>query len=237
MSLKYILLSILIHTVLFLTAIYFYRLDRKNENRKENPIFFELIEETLKKEEKAETKEDAPNEEKPTAKNLDRKQTNEEKPPKDESREVQTKIPFSETPADKEPLRQKPAPPPIKTEKEKPRPIKKNIEKPVEESIKSPQQPETEKAKVVSAPSPIGKIIPVYPRNARRKGYEGKVVVEIEVSNIGSVVKSKIISSSGHKELDNAAIRAVNKAAFSPATENGVSIQGKLRIPITFKLK
>jgi protein TonB len=229
---------------LFAVAIYFYSIDKNQEIKKESPIFFEVIEETLKKEEtaKEELKEETIKEEKPEIEKTNKEKADEEKAAEENPEEKEVKeeqiekaLPISHT--TKEPAQPKPSPAKIDSEEKKPQPIKENVEKKLVESVKTPQETTIEKAKIVSSPSPVGKIIPIYPRSARRKGYEGKVIIEIEVSSLGSVVLSRVISSSGHKELDDAAIKAVNKATFSPATENGVNIQGKLRIPITFKLK
>lgn len=94
-----------------------------------------------------------------------------------------------------------------------------------------------EQAKVVSDPVALNKIVPVYPRLARRKGHEGSVVVDVSISQDGSVSEANVFSSSGHKELDAAAIDAVRNAKFSPATENGASVDGRLRLTLDFRLE
>ena len=94
-----------------------------------------------------------------------------------------------------------------------------------------------EQAKVVSDPAALNRIIPVYPRSARRKGHEGCVTVEILVEEDGHVSEAGIVSSSGHAELDSAALGVVRTARFAPATENGVAVRGRLRLPFNFKLE
>ena len=94
-----------------------------------------------------------------------------------------------------------------------------------------------EQAKVVSDPAALNRIIPVYPRSARRKGHEGCVTVEILVDEDGHVSEAGIVSSSGHAELDSAALGVVRTARFAPATENGVAVRGRLRLPFNFKLE
>ena len=42
-----------------------------------------------------------------------------------------------------------------------------------------------ERAKVISDPVALNKIIPTYPRSARRKGHEGCVMVEVSVAADG----------------------------------------------------
>ena len=74
-------------------------------------------------------------------------------------------------------------------------------------------------------------------RSARRRGYEGCVTVEILVEEDGHVSEAGIVSSSGHAELDSAALGVVRTARFAPATENGVAARGRLRLPFNFKLE
>ena len=94
-----------------------------------------------------------------------------------------------------------------------------------------------EQAKVMSDPVALNKIIPVYPRSARRKGHEGCVTVEISVAEDGHVSGAEIVASSGHAELDSAALGAVRTAKFAPATEDGTSVTGRLRLTFNFKLE
>ena len=94
-----------------------------------------------------------------------------------------------------------------------------------------------ERSRVVSEPRALNKIVPVYPRSARRRGREGIVMLEISVSDSGEVSDAAVIEGSGHKDLDSAAVSAVHTARFAPATEDGVKVQGRLRLTFEFKLK
>jgi protein TonB len=96
---------------------------------------------------------------------------------------------------------------------------------------------DVQQAKVVSAPMALNRIVPIYPRSARRRGQEGVVTLEITVSDSGAVTKADVIGSSGHSNLDHAAVSAVNTARFAPATEDGVRIEGRLRLTFEFKLR
>lgn len=58
---------------------------------------------------------------------------------------------------------------------------------------------------------------PVYPPTARAVRAGGKVVVEIEVSPQGSVVKAEAVS--GHPLLRAAAVAAARQAKFKPSPE------------------
>ena len=94
-----------------------------------------------------------------------------------------------------------------------------------------------ERAAVVSDPIALNRIVPVYPRSARRKGHEGVVTVAISVAEDGTVAHAEVVSSSGYEELDNAALSAVRSARFAPATSDGVSVRGELRLTFDFRLK
>ena len=93
-----------------------------------------------------------------------------------------------------------------------------------------------ERARVVSDPVALNRIVPVYPRSARRKGHEGVVTVEISVASDGAVSDVALVSSSGHRELDEAASSAARSAHFAPATDNGECVSGRLRLTFDFRL-
>ena len=93
-----------------------------------------------------------------------------------------------------------------------------------------------ERARVVSDPVALNRIVPVYPRSARRKGHEGVVTVEISVASDGAVSDVALVSSSGHRELDEAASSAARSAHFAPATDDGECVSGRLRLTFDFRL-
>ena len=77
---------------------------------------------------------------------------------------------------------------------------------------------------------------PVYPLGCRQRGEEGTVVIEATVLPDGRAGTVAVIASSRYPELDRAATRAVERAAFNPATENGRAVEAQARITIVFKL-
>lgn len=83
----------------------------------------------------------------------------------------------------------------------------------------------------------IGKAIPTYnpkphyPGVARRRGYEGKVVLEVEVLATGKVGQIKIAKTSGFEVLDRAALKRVKTWTFRPGRKQLVTV------PIIFDLK
>lgn len=94
-----------------------------------------------------------------------------------------------------------------------------------------------EQSRILTDPRALNKIVPVYPRSARRRGREGVVMLEIAVSELGTVDEVAIIEGSGYKDLDSAAISAVRTARFEPATEDGNQVSGRLRLTFEFKLR
>ena len=72
----------------------------------------------------------------------------------------------------------------------------------------------------------------VYPRIARRRGLEGKVVVSFVICKDGTVHEIKIVESSGHKILDKNAVACVNRAAPFPPPPT----RAELVFPITYML-
>ena len=78
---------------------------------------------------------------------------------------------------------------------------------------------------------------PPYPRIARRRGYEGVVVLKVEILPSGWVGDLRVKRSSGHHILDKSALKTVKKWRFIPAKrgEDPIRIWGE--IPIKFELK
>ena len=70
----------------------------------------------------------------------------------------------------------------------------------------------------------------VYPGEARRRGLEGAVVVEIEFDGNGKAVNEKLIQSSNIETLDLSVLKAVSKSKLVP----GEDLSQQLKV--TFKL-
>ena len=77
---------------------------------------------------------------------------------------------------------------------------------------------------------------PPYPSLARRKGYQGQVVLHVNVSAEGNCTGVVILRSSGYALLDRAAAKAVREWAFEPATRKGIPVAAAADIPIRFVL-
>jgi len=75
-----------------------------------------------------------------------------------------------------------------------------------------------------------------YPSLARRRGYEGSVVVRLLVSRTGVVDKVEVVESSGYRVLDRAAAQAVKRWLFRPALDRGRPVPYPLRHKFRFRL-
>ncbi|MCY7355653.1 MAG: energy transducer TonB [Lysobacter sp.] len=79
---------------------------------------------------------------------------------------------------------------------------------------------------------------PVYPRAALRDRLTGTVMLEVLVDIDGRPLDVKIAQSSGHRELDRAALEHVLKRwTFRPAMKNGQAVQATGLVPIAFNLR
>ncbi len=77
-----------------------------------------------------------------------------------------------------------------------------------------------------------------YPRIAKSRGWQGKVIIQFNLDRNGNILSKNIIQSSGHKSLDKAALKMAEKAAPFPKPPS--VLQGdrfNIKVPIPFKLK
>ena len=78
---------------------------------------------------------------------------------------------------------------------------------------------------------------PNYPRLARKRGYEGTVVLEVLVNQRGSVKDLHVFKSSGHTMLDKVAVTSVKGWLFEPGMRGDKTVEMWVCIPICFQLK
>jgi TonB family protein len=88
-------------------------------------------------------------------------------------------------------------------------------------------------------PSAIQNPMPLYPEKYRNSGIQGVVVLEVSINEFGIVSDIKVTKSlmKGDDGLDVAAINAVYKWKFRPATLDNKPVNSKVNIPISFSLK
>lgn len=115
--------------------------------------------------------------------------------------------------------------------------------------VATPVAPAAPVAPVVSAPAPVvvtepdykaaylNNPRPPYPMVARRMGWSGKVVLNVEVLAEGSCGELSIFKSSGHDILDKAAMQTVKSWKFTPARRGGQPVTQWFKVPIQFSLE
>jgi len=81
-----------------------------------------------------------------------------------------------------------------------------------------------------------GNVAPSYPESARRRGEQGRVMLRVTVSSEGSPMDVSVADSSGHPILDEAAVSAVRRWRFTPATQAGRPLVATAEVPVVFHL-
>ena len=132
--------------------------------------------------------------------------------------------------ARQEALRERPSTKETEPEKLPPSPIK-------QDDATGRKQPDRRGDSTLAIPHQEGNPKPLYPEIARRRGYEGTVRLEVEVSASGGVKKVRVKQSSGYEVLDRSALDTVKEWRFIPARFGGMPVKSTVIVPITFKLK
>jgi protein TonB len=78
---------------------------------------------------------------------------------------------------------------------------------------------------------------PHYPRLARRRAYQGTVVLEVLVDQYGNVSDLRVWKSSGYQILDSSAMNAVRSWLFEPGMRGNEKVAMWVRIPVRFQLE
>ncbi len=93
--------------------------------------------------------------------------------------------------------------------------------------------------------APVTYALPIYKRNippqypllARRRAYQGTVLLEVLVKKDGKAGSIRLARSSGYEILDKAAITGVKDWLFQPAKRGDELVEMWVEIPIRFQLK
>ncbi|MDX1498233.1 MAG: TonB family protein [Salinisphaeraceae bacterium] len=79
---------------------------------------------------------------------------------------------------------------------------------------------------------------PAYPRIAARRGWEGKLMLSLDLDKNGNPTRVEVIESSGHRVLDKAAQAAIKRWRFQPATKDGKAVPAQnVKVPWIWELK
>ena len=103
----------------------------------------------------------------------------------------------------------------------------------------TPPSPDSRKETGAELDRPPRKIFnpaPVYPLEARENGQTGRVVLRVQISAGGEVLRASLYRTSGVPSLDQAALEAVRRWRFTPATRGGVPVTQEVAVPVRFEL-
>jgi len=78
---------------------------------------------------------------------------------------------------------------------------------------------------------------PVYPLQAKKRGHEGTVILEIIVTKEGRAGKVSVFQSSRYPLLDQAAVSSVEKWRFEPGKRGDKKVDMQVKIPVRFQLE
>ena len=77
-----------------------------------------------------------------------------------------------------------------------------------------------------------------YPRNARRRGWQGEVMVAFHITDLGILNNVRLAKSSGYSLLDRSAIAAINKLGNIALPEKMKPLQAMdLLLPVSYQLR
>lgn len=89
---------------------------------------------------------------------------------------------------------------------------------------------------VLARPNYLRNPQPMYPVQARRRQWQGTVLLAVSVSATGRAVDIQVKTSSGHAVLDDAALKAVRAWEFEPARVGRVAVESRIEVPVRFQL-
>jgi len=78
---------------------------------------------------------------------------------------------------------------------------------------------------------------PEYPLTARAQRQTGQVMLAVSVNALGRVDQLRVVASSGHPLLDQAALSAVRQWRFKPAEKSGQPVATTVQVPIRFAIR
>jgi protein TonB len=82
----------------------------------------------------------------------------------------------------------------------------------------------------------LRKVIPRYPRLARRLGKEGAVLLKLFIDKEGRLKKVEVIKDDGYG-FASSAVKAVRQSTFLPAIKNGVPVDSEALLTVRFRIK
>ncbi|MCP5558903.1 MAG: energy transducer TonB [Verrucomicrobiaceae bacterium] len=89
---------------------------------------------------------------------------------------------------------------------------------------------ESRSARVVASPAPV------YPTTAKRAKAEGSATIRVSLNASGAILNCEVSHSTGRDDLDEAALKAVKRWRFSPATRGSETIATSVLVKVVFQL-
>ena len=157
------------------------------------------------------------------------------------SMDVQLVDGSSEPVAIPQPVKEEVIPEPIRNVEAVPTPVQEKVVETVKatalgnsavSAVSTNQGAETE-----IKPSYLNNPAPRYPFEARQKGWDGTVTLKVRVDKDGKPLNIDIQQSSGHKVLDEAALKTVKTWNFRPAHFGNMTIESLVIVPVRFDLR
>jgi protein TonB len=87
-----------------------------------------------------------------------------------------------------------------------------------------------------TGPAFLRRVAPVYPEQARRRGQEGKVLLRLTIDERGNLQKVEVLEGAGF-DFEEAAVEAVKRSSFRPASIEGKPVPSIARLPVRFVLR
>jgi protein TonB len=76
-----------------------------------------------------------------------------------------------------------------------------------------------------------------YPELARRRGWQGAAVFEVRILASGRAGEVRLVTGSGYRALDRAALRGLRAGKFRPRMENGKPVAARITVKVRFVLR
>ena len=102
-----------------------------------------------------------------------------------------------------------------------------NITSPTSKNIKS-----RAKYKIGTIENPH----PEYPIIARKKGWQGRLLLAVHIDKNGNVLNIHVKETSGFEVLDKVSVKTIRDWKFLPARYGDSNVEDNINIPVSFKL-
>jgi protein TonB len=87
------------------------------------------------------------------------------------------------------------------------------------------------------APRALRTFEPLYPAMARESGFEGTVVINVNLDERGSILRAWVAASNAPDLLVATALEAIYQFEFAPGSARGIAVRSTVAVPFRFLLK